>query len=76
MHHTLLAMLLLAVPHAAGLATPVLETVAVRGAASRSLRVAEGQADTIDSGTLYFIAHVHVVHVTWARESRELPGRL
>ena len=50
MHHTLLAVLLLAVPHAAGLATPVLETVAVRGAASRSLRVAEGQADTIDSG--------------------------
>ena len=45
-----LAMLLLAVPHAAGLATPVLETVALRGAASSGLRVAEGQADTIDSG--------------------------
>jgi len=48
-----LALLLLAVPHAAGLATPVLETVALRGAASTgggSLRVAEGQATTIDSG--------------------------
>ena len=45
-----LAMLLVAVPRAAGLATPVLETVAIRGAASSSLCVAEGQADTIDSG--------------------------
>ena len=50
MQHTLFLVLLLAVPHATGLATPVLETVAVRSAASRSLRVAEGQADTIDSG--------------------------
>ena len=45
-----LALLLLAVPHTASLATPVLETVALRGAASSSLRVVEGQADTIDSG--------------------------
>ena len=40
-----------ALPPAAGLATPaVLETVAVRGVASGGLRVAEGNADTIDSG--------------------------
>ena len=51
MHERLrLALLLLAVPHTASLATPVLETVALRGAASSSLRVAEGQADSIDSG--------------------------
>jgi len=52
MHERLrLTLLLLAVPHTASLATPVLETVALRGAASSSLRVAEGQADSIDSGT-------------------------
>ena len=54
-----LALLLLAVPHTASLATPVLETVALRGAASSSLRVAEGQADTIDSGAYTVSATLH-----------------
>ena len=54
-----LALLLLAVPHTASLATPVLETVALRGATSSSLRVAEGQADTIDSGAYTVSATLH-----------------
>ena len=54
-----LALLLLAVPHTASLATPVLETVALRGAASSSLRVVEGQADTIDSGAYTVSATLH-----------------
>jgi len=54
-----LALLLLAVPHTASLATPVLETVALRGAASSSLRVMEGQADTIDSGAYTVSATLH-----------------
>ena len=60
MHERLrLALLLLAVPHTASLSTPVLETVALRGAASSSLRVAEGQADTIDSGAYTVSATIH-----------------
>lgn len=64
-----------ALPPAAGLATPaVLETVAVRGVASGGLRVAEGNADTIDSGICAAAAAAQRVATHRVNQSA-VPGR-